>query len=79
MKQIAFTIIDNGIDGREPARIVYAAWNDAARDAALARNPNKAYLRPDEQIVDVDKAKAAALAKLNGLDRLLLGLAEEEK
>jgi hypothetical protein len=71
-KHIAYLIVDNGIDGREPDRIVEAHWDEGERDRAFAQNKNKAYYHKSESIVDVDKATSAAIAKLNGLDRLLL-------
>jgi hypothetical protein len=74
MKKIAYTINDNGVDGRCRTRIVDAFWDEEERDEAFESNKNKDYLSKGEQIVDVEDAKKEALCKLNGLDRLLLGL-----
>lgn len=71
-KRIAYTITDNGIDGREKTDIRHAFWDEAQRDAAYDADKNKAYYSKGEMIVDEAKQRAATLAKLDGLDRLLL-------
>jgi hypothetical protein len=71
-KRIAYTITDNGIDGREKTNIVAAFWDEAQRDAAFDGNKNKAYYSKGEMIVDEAKQRALTVAKLDGLDRLLL-------
>lgn len=74
MKQIAYTIIDNGIEGTEPDDVVAAFWDETARDEALNKSKNKNYLRVGEVIVDLEKRKVEALAQLDGIDKLVLGL-----
>lgn len=74
MKKIAYLITDEGIDGREPKSICSATWDETARDQLLSIDKSKAYRSVSEVIVDEDKARAQALAKLNGIDRLVLGL-----
>lgn len=74
MKQIAYLVIDNGIDGREKDTVVEAFWNEGERNAFINQSPNKGYYSTGEKIVDVEVDTKAAMAKLNGLDRLLLGV-----
>lgn len=71
-KRIAFTIRDNGVDGREPTRIVSAFWDEGERDKSFDKDKNKAYLSKGEEIIDTNKALKEALAKLNGIDKLIL-------
>lgn len=71
-KIIAYTILDNGVDGKAPTTIVAAFRQEHRRDTVFDENPNKAYLSKGETIIDLDTARAAALAKLNGIDKLIL-------
>ena len=73
-KRIAYLLTESGIDGRAPTTIVSAFWSEAERDAAFAADPNRNWLGKSERIVNLSVARKEALAKLNGLDRLLLGL-----
>ncbi len=75
-KKIAYLIIDNGCDGRERDNIIYASWDETERDNALEKSPNKGYYRTDEKIVNEGHTRENALAKLNGIERLTLGLAQ---
>ncbi len=74
MKQIVYTVTDSGIDGREKTTTIYASFNEADRDAMLEADKSKAWRSRQEVIVDVNVARRQALAKLDGLDRLVLGL-----
>lgn len=74
MKQIVYTVIDSGIDGRAPSTVLYAAPSEEERDRLLNSDPSKMWRATGEQIVDLEVARKAALAKLNGIDRLALGL-----
>lgn len=74
MKRIAYTATDNGGDGREPTRVCYAAFTEDERDRLLSLDKSKDWRRATEQIIDVEKAIATALAKLDGIDRLVLNL-----
>jgi hypothetical protein len=73
-KAIAFWIADAGIDGREPKKIVYASFSEPERDEMFAADKNKNWRHKGEQIINVEVAKKEALAKLNGIDRLVLGI-----
>ena len=78
-KRIAYTITSNGIDGREPTIIGEAFWNEGQRDDAWnqMKAEQRNWLGKGEVIVDIEKAVKAAVAKLDGLDRLVLGFATE--
>lgn len=73
-KKIVYTAIDEGVDGREPPRVIYAFFTEADRDEAVDKDKAKLWRRKGEQIVDTDLAVVQALSKLNGIDRLVLGL-----
>lgn len=75
MKRIAYLIVDNGVDGREPDRVVGAYWNEYARERALQQDKSKHWHSQKEIIIDTDADHAVALAKLTAIDRLVLGLA----
>ena len=74
LKQIAFTITDSGIDGMAKLSIVQAFWSEPERDKFLECDKNKAYRSIGEMIVDPEQARRRALAKLDGLDKLALGV-----
>jgi hypothetical protein len=74
-KIIAYCVNDNGVDGREPTQILYATMTEEKRDELLAADKSKNYRSTSEQVIDKDKAIEEALAKLNGIDRMVLGLA----
>ena len=76
-KRIAYIAVDNGVDGREKSTITYAAWSEEGRGQIRARDANKAFKTNKEIIVDVDAAKRKAYAKLDGVDRLVLGLSDK--
>lgn len=73
-KIIAYTVIDNGIEGKEKNRIVYADGDETLRDKWFSNAKNKAWYRKSEQIVNIEEVKKAALAKLDGIDKMLLGI-----
>lgn len=78
-KKIAYLITSNDVDGRGPTHIEYAFWDETDRDNFFEQDKNKNYYSKTEQIVAVDKETLATLAKLNGLERLLLGLVNYAK
>jgi hypothetical protein len=78
MKQIAYTVVTEGIDGREPTQISAAFWTEEERDTHFkGLGANSPWYRKDERIVDIEQAKRAALAKLNGIDKLVLEIKSE--
>lgn len=73
-KGIAYLAVDHGVDGREPARVMFAAWDEGDLAAQFDACKSKAWLTKSEVIVDIADARRKALAKLDGVDRLVLGL-----
>ncbi len=73
-KKIAYLVNDNGVDGREPTETLYATWEEADRENLLNSDKAKNWRSKAETIVDIEHARAKALAKLDGLDKLVLGL-----
>lgn len=76
MKKIAYVIRDSGIDGRSAYKTVKAFWNESERDKAYESDPNKNYYRKAEVIVDLKSHSETILRKLDGLDKLVLGLSD---
>ena len=75
-KQIVYLVTDNGVDGREATKIMQASFSEEERDAMLEADPSKAWRSKGEKIIDLTVAQAQALAKLDGVDRLALGLSQ---
>ena len=73
-KQIVYTVTDSGVDGMSKTSILYATFDEAERDKMLSVDKSKAWRSTSETIVDVETARARALRKLDGIDRLVLGL-----
>lgn len=73
-KQIVFTITDNGMDGMGKSDIVFASFDESAILKRHGSDVYKVYRVFGERIVDIDKAKKVALSKLDGIDKLILGL-----
>jgi hypothetical protein len=62
------------MDGMDREHIVYATWTQDERDELVKADKGRAYQRPDKRIVEIEKARKAALKKLTALDRLVLGI-----
>lgn len=75
-KKIAYLILDSGVDGCTKPRIMFASFSDIERDEKLDADPAKDWKRKGEVIVDTAIARARALEKLDGLDKLVLELTQ---
>lgn len=73
-KKIVYVATDSGVDGCAPTKVMYAAFDEAERDTMLEADKSKAWRGTSEVIVDVEAARKKALTKLDGIDRLVLGL-----
>lgn len=73
-KEIIYTVLDNGIDGREKSRVVFASKNEEARDNWLDKSPNKNWYRKDEEIVDLEVLKEETLKTMNPIQKLALNM-----
>jgi len=80
---IVYTSNDFGVDGREPEKVVQAAFSQDGLDRIKKADKNLAWRSDRKLIVDVELRRRTALAKLDGIDRLVLDLpqrfTEEEK
>ena len=74
MKKIVYYVVDNGIEGTGKDRILYASFDENELDQKLSKDPSKNWRTKKEKILDEGPATAQALSKLNGIERLLLGL-----
>ncbi len=74
MKQIIYTANDYGVDGGGKRHIVKASYDEKEISEFISSSRNRLYLRAQEEIVHVEEATAAALNKLSGIDKLLLGV-----
>lgn len=77
MKQIAHLISDHDQDGRGKKTITVAFWKESEQIAAFEQDRNKAYRTLESIVVDPEEHRKKALAKLDGLDKLLLGITGE--
>ena len=69
-KKIVYVATDNGVDGREQTTVMYASFGEDERNSMLAADKSKAWRGKSERMI----ARKNALAKLDGIDRLVLGL-----
>jgi len=72
MKKIAYTVIDNGIDGREKDRIVYADYDEAKRDEWYDKSKNKNWYRKGQEIIDPETIKKEVVARMNGIEKMVM-------
>ena len=74
MKSIAFLIVSNGVDGRDKTHI-WGAWlHESERDKAFDALRDKNFHSKEDRIIDADLLKVEVLKKLDGLEKLVLGL-----
>lgn len=75
-KKIVFLITSNGIDGRAPTSIEFASFSEEERDSVYnsKKNKNKPYQSTSEKIIDPEEEKKKALAKLDKVDKMILGV-----
>lgn len=75
MKQIVYLITSNGVDGRGKESIDFAVFNEETRNNAFnAFHKYKTYYSKVDRIIDVELQQKQSLAKLNALDKLLIGI-----
>jgi len=76
MDKIVYTISSYGEDGRAPESIVVASFSEKYIDHSLNNLKFPNYYSKNKRIVEVKSATKQALARINGLDRLLLGISD---
>jgi len=75
--KIVYTVTESGMDGRAPTSIRFASFDKEVRDLwDDGQGKNKCYYSKARQIVDIEHETKQALAKLDGLQRLMLNIAQ---
>lgn len=74
MKRIVYTATASGVDGLGMPKPLYASFDEKTRDAMVESDKAKNWRSKSECIIDPAVAYQQALSKLNGVDRLVLGL-----
>jgi hypothetical protein len=74
MKKIVYSAVDRGIDGMGKPHILYSSFDEMELNSLIESDPSKPWRTKDERIVDTEIIKRTALSKLNGIERLVLGL-----
>lgn len=76
-KKIVYTANDNGVDGKEKTNVIFATFNEDELKIKHEADINKNWITLGEEIVEVDSRKKQALSKLDGIDKLVLGIDDE--
>jgi hypothetical protein len=76
--KIIYLITDNGVDGRAQTSVIFASYDEQERDATYDISRNKAWYNKAKRIVEVERETKQALAKLDGVGRLLLDIEQKE-
>ncbi len=74
MKQIAYLLTNYGVDGLAKKEVDFAFLDEKERDTFFEASKNKNWLIKEEIIVDLEKVKKETLARLDGLEKLVLGI-----
>jgi len=73
--KIAYLVTESGMDGMGKMNITFASFDETARDAWYdAKGNNKCYYSKSKRIIEVEKEHKQAMAKLDGVQRLLLDI-----
>ncbi len=73
--RIVYLVTNSGMDGRAKEHIDFADYSESARDKWYEKlGKNRCYYSKTKRIVETIPATKQALARINGLDRLLLGI-----
>ncbi len=74
--KIVYTITESGVDGRGPTNVVFATWREQLRDNTLDNisSSNRGWYSKGKHIVEIESATKQALAKLDGVQKLLLDI-----
>ena len=73
---IVYCGMDHGIDGRDQGRVMYAYLDEWQLQRRIDRDKNKAWRTVEKRIVNLVEVKAQALKKLDGIEKLALGVEE---
>jgi len=78
MDKIVYLIVDHGVEGREKESINVASFSEKYINHTLGNLKFPNYYSKTKRIVEVDSATKQALSRINGLDRLLLGISDRQ-
>ena len=78
MDKIVYLVTDHGVDGRAPETIVYASFDKEERDQYFESLKFGYYYNKAKRIIDIEHEYKQALAKLNGVHKLVLDLDQKE-
>lgn len=73
-KRIVYCVTGSGMDGMGETKVLYASFSEFERDKMLAADKSKAHRSVSEFIINTNAIHRTALSKLDGVDRLVLGL-----
>ncbi len=76
--RIVYLVTDSGVDGRSPASVIFASFDEQKRDAWHAADKNKAWHSTTKQILEIETTHKKALRKLDGIERLVLDIPQRE-
>lgn len=79
MKKIIYFIGESGMDGMQKEKILFASFDEQETKTQYNQAKYKNWYRLGEKIIDVEKETKQTLAKLNGVDKLLLNIKNEVK
>lgn len=71
--------IRDGVDGRGPAKVMYAYLTPEQLDRRIADDKNKAWRTVEKKIVNLATVKAQALAKLDGIEKMAINMMQLPK
>ena len=73
---IVYCGMDYGIDGREAGRVVYAYLDAGALQRRIDRDKNKAWRTIEKRIVNLHVIREQVIKRLDGVEKLALGIEE---
>jgi hypothetical protein len=77
--KIVYTVTENGVDGRAPTTVMFASFDEQERDKWYeSKANNKAWYSKSKQIVEIENELKQALAKLDGIHRLMLNIKQRD-
>jgi hypothetical protein len=73
---IVYCGMDYGIDGRELGRVMYAYLDEKALQRRIDRDKNKAWRTIEKRIVNLHVIREQIIKRLDGVEKLALGIEE---
>jgi len=78
MDKIIYTIESNGIDGRGKLEIINASFEKEIINNIFNNLKWRGYYSMNKRIIDPSAEAKKGISKLNGVERLILGLEQRE-